>query len=77
MLSNFICYGQKYLLIGNDWEKRIELNNNLAPLYYGINKSDQQKKIDKDFTDASVNFFKTKQSAFNHNYLKAWNYFNI
>jgi hypothetical protein len=76
-LISSISFGQDYLIINESWQNKIKQNYQLAPLFYGVNRSKSQLKDQSNFVKQEVSKYTNTDSAFNEHYKLGWNYFNI
>lgn len=74
---SLVAKSQDYLLITPEWKAKIEKNNQLAPLFYGVSKSEKEFKSDKKFVSKSIQKFNDVNTAFDYYYKSGWNFFNL
>lgn len=76
ILVSLSAYSQDYLFIDSSWHNKINDNKELAPLFYGIEKSKETIKKEKQFVLDESRKHSGKEVAFDFHFKKAWNFFN-
>jgi hypothetical protein len=73
----FTAVGQKYLIKNPSWVSKIKQNPSLAPLSFGINKSQSQIRKENQVTNDLIKRYKNKNLAYSKQIIVGWNYFTI
>jgi len=76
-LTSINAAGQDYLILNEDWKEKIKQNYQLAPLFYGINRSQNQLNEQSNFVKQELSKYTSVDSAFSEHYKLGWNYFNL
>ena len=70
-------FGQNYLIKNPTWALKIKNNSTLAPLSFGIKKTQGQIYKDNKIVSTSLKKYKTKELAYKQQIIDGWNYFTI